>query len=89
MPGTLIQHPSFPSHHIPARQVDVWLPPGYQQSNLAYPVIYMHDGQNLFYDQFSLAGVGWGIDQAMEQGIAEGRIPPAIIVGIWNSTNRN
>lgn len=88
MPGTLIQHTNFPSQHIPSRQIDVWLPPGYQQSDRPYPVIYMHDGQNLFYDQNSLAGIGWGIDEAMEAGIADGSIPPAIIVGIWNSTNR-
>ena len=44
----MIRHESFPSHHIPPRHVDVWLPPGYDQGHRRYPVLYMHDGQNYF-----------------------------------------
>jgi len=40
------------------RDLLVYLPPSYEPSNKRYPVIYMHDGQNLF-DQFtSFAGSG-------------------------------
>jgi predicted alpha/beta superfamily hydrolase len=88
MPGKLITHKIFPSEYVPARHLEVWLPPGYQASEVRYPVIYMHDGQNLFRDDYALSGVGWGIDEAMDKGITVGKLPAAIIVGIWNTDNR-
>jgi predicted alpha/beta superfamily hydrolase len=57
-----------------ARTVRVWLPPGYEQGDERYPVLYLHDGQNL-------AGAdaphgGWAVDQALAA------LPHAIVVGI-------
>lgn len=46
--GRLVQHAAFASKYVAARNVTVWLPPGYDASRERYPVIYMHDGQNLF-----------------------------------------
>ena len=37
----------FPSKYIAARNIDIWLPEGYN-SNEKYAVLYMHDGQMLF-----------------------------------------
>jgi predicted alpha/beta superfamily hydrolase len=64
------------------RNLLVHLPPSYSHSNRRYPVIYMHDGQNLFDAATSYAGE-WHVDDTMLALAAEGR--EAIIVGIPNS----
>jgi predicted alpha/beta superfamily hydrolase len=80
----------FPSDYVAARNVDVWVPPGYEETGTGrFPVIYMHDGQNLFDPQSSFIGVDWGIDNAMRDIIASGRAPAAIVVGIWNTPQRS
>ena len=87
--GTLRTLPSMASRHVTARRVDVWLPPGYDTAApRRYPVLYMHDGQNLFDPKTSYGGVDWGVDEAMTRLIAEGEVRPAIVVGIWNSPAR-
>ncbi|MGH7965825.1 MAG: alpha/beta hydrolase-fold protein [Candidatus Binatia bacterium] len=49
MLGELRHHPGFASRYVASRNVDVWLPPRYQEAaNRSFPVVYMHDGQNLF-----------------------------------------
>ncbi len=60
------------------RRVWIYLPPDYEKSGKKYPVIYMHDGQNLF-DEFTSGYGEWGIDEIMD------KMPDAsesIIVGI-------
>jgi len=82
----LEKHPEFPSANVPPRQVDVWLPPEYDADNARrWPVIYMHDGQNLFEAETSFGGVPWSIDESMNRLISTGRTRGAIIVGIWNT----
>ena len=74
------------STYVAARQVDVWLPESYQRtSSERFPVIYMHDGQNLFLDEISFIGVSWGMDEAMVRVERETGGKTAIIVGIWNT----
>ncbi len=78
-----------PSRDIAARDVDVWLPPGYgNDPDKRYPVLYMHDGQNLFDPALSYTGVDWDIDGAMTRLIEAGEIREAIVVGVWNSPLR-
>jgi hypothetical protein len=48
------------------RDIQVYLPPSYKASGRHYPVIYMHDGQNLFDPELSFAGE-WGVDETMER----------------------
>jgi len=84
--GRLERHPDFPSGNVPAREVDVWLPPGYDAGpGGRYPVIYVTDGQNLFLPSTSYAGTAWEVDKALEGMIAAGRTKGAIVVGIWNT----
>ncbi|HMV91198.1 MAG TPA: alpha/beta hydrolase-fold protein, partial [Cyclobacteriaceae bacterium] len=45
--GTIKRVDSFASKYVAARTIAVWLPEGYD-STKRYPVLYMHDGQNLF-----------------------------------------
>ena len=52
------------------RQVRLYLPPDYEQSDQAYPVVYMHDGQNIFDDATSYAGE-WGVDETLNQLAAQ------------------
>jgi predicted alpha/beta superfamily hydrolase len=62
------------------RRVWVYLPPGYNENTVArYPVVYMHDGQNLF-DRNAAFGC-WFADEALDRGAADGSIREAIIVG--------
>lgn len=63
-----------------SRKVWVYLPPGYAENTLArYPVVYMHDGQNLF-DRTAPFGC-WLADEALDHGAADGSIREAIVVG--------
>ena len=48
-----------------ARRVWIYLPPGYSSSQKQYPVLYMHDGQNVFDDSTSFAGE-WGVDEILD-----------------------
>ncbi|MEO6445971.1 MAG: alpha/beta hydrolase-fold protein [Gemmatimonadaceae bacterium] len=63
------------------RDILVYLPASYGKTDRAYPVLYMHDGQNLFDPTTSFAGE-WGVDQAMARAPRKGR--RAIVVGIPN-----
>ncbi len=69
------------SHGLDARAVLVYLPPSYQRGDARYPVLYMHDGQNLFDAATSYSGE-WGVDDTAEQLAARGL--EAIIVGVPN-----
>lgn len=64
------------------RRLLVYLPPSYTQSEKRYPVLYMHDGQNLFDVGVSYSGE-WQVDETMEMLSMEGI--EAIVVGIANA----
>jgi hypothetical protein len=50
----------------PTRHVEIWLPPGYDSAaTTRYPVLYMHDGQNLFDPRIANTGIDWGVDEAV------------------------
>jgi predicted alpha/beta superfamily hydrolase len=87
--GTIERYASMPSRFVEARHVDVWLPPGYgKDPQRRYPVVYMHDGQNLFDPATSYGNVDWAVDEVMTRLVEAGEIRPAIIVGIWNTAKR-
>ena len=68
------------------RDVLVWLPPGYEQdASRRFPVLYLHDGQNVFDTSTSFAGVEWGVDETADRLVHEGRIAPPIVVAINHS----
>ena len=67
------------------RRVWVYLPPSYNNSTQKYPVLYMHDGQNVFDDATSFAGE-WGVDEAMDTlGL---KTKECIVVGIDNGGDK-
>lgn len=83
--GTLHCHADFPSRFVAPRHVEVWLPPGYATSGARYPVLYMHDGQNLFDPATATNGVTWGVAEALTALCQSGQARPALIVGIAHS----
>jgi len=64
------------------RVVRIYLPPGYESSQKRYPVIYMHDGQNLFDAATGYAGE-WEVDETLNR-LATSRGLELIVVGIDN-----
>lgn len=67
------------------RRIWIYLPPGYSMSKKKYPVIYMHDGQNLFDDKTAFAGE-WGVDEALDTlGLL---VKESIIVAIDNGGDK-
>jgi len=86
-PGTIDHYEMMESSFIRARNVDVWLPEQYGQTD-SLAVLYMHDGQNLFNPESSYAGISWEVDVTLDKLIAEELIAPCLVVGIWNTPDR-
>ncbi|MEX5748655.1 alpha/beta hydrolase [Massilia sp. X63] len=68
------------------RQLRLYLPPGYATSGKRYPVLYMHDGQNLFDDATAYAGE-WKVDETLDALAGEGKLE-LIVVGIDNGGDK-
>ena len=85
--GQLRRHEAFDSEFLEHdRDVLVWLPPGYDDGNGRYPVLYMHDGQNLFEpDTAFQKGEHWRLGETAAKLIDSGDIEPLVIVGIYNT----
>lgn len=63
--------------------VTVWLPPGYDRSpGKRYPVVYMHDGQNVFFPKRSNFNKVWAADKAALRLIRARKVAPFIIVAV-------
>lgn len=88
--GRLVYWTDVPSAFLgPTRHVEIWLPPGYDDApSVRYPVLYMHDGQNLFDPRIANTGVDWGVDEAVVRLANGGVIPPIIVVGVWSTAER-
>jgi predicted alpha/beta superfamily hydrolase len=85
--GNIKRHRAFPSKVLGNRRdVLVYLPPGYRRfSRKDYPVLYLHDGQNVFDAATAFAGVEWGVDETAERLIQKKLIEPLIIVAVANT----
>jgi predicted alpha/beta superfamily hydrolase len=82
----LKQHERFRSRFLRnQRDIIVYLPAGYDdQSSRRFPILYMHDGQNLFDRATAFGGVDWNVHGAADRLIEGGSIQPLVIVGIYN-----
>lgn len=86
--GEFRTHAKFHSKFLPTdRDVLVSLPPDYDRDkNKRFPVLYMHDGQNLFDGATSfIPGQEWRVDETAQALISSGAIEPLIIVGVYNT----
>ncbi|MFA6074464.1 MAG: alpha/beta hydrolase-fold protein [Negativicutes bacterium] len=70
------------------RKIWIYLPRNYDESKIDYPVLYMHDGQNLFAPETSFCGE-WSVDDTLEALSRENCDRGIIVVGIESGTFRN
>jgi predicted alpha/beta superfamily hydrolase len=87
--GTVRYLRDVTSRHLPRkRDIIVWLPPDYDANpKRRYPVLYMHDGQNLMDAATSFSGE-WRVDETAQQLVRAGEVEPLIIVGVYNTEDR-
>ena len=81
--GKIEQIENFKSKFITSRNIDVWLPEGYDESK-KYAVLYMHDGQMLFDAENSWNKQAWEIDDAASKFFNSNAIKEFVVVGIYN-----
>jgi predicted alpha/beta superfamily hydrolase len=84
--GDVRTHESFHSRYLEHdRTVIVYVPPGYDPKQATrYPVLYLHDGQNVF-DEATSFGDEWHVDETAQALIVAGKIEPLIVVGVYNT----
>ncbi|GAB2477426.1 phosphonate ABC transporter ATP-binding protein [Hymenobacter qilianensis] len=63
------------------RRVWVYLPNDYATSRRRYPVLYLHDGQNVF-DEFTGFSGEWGVDETLRQLQLAGQDTGCIVVAV-------
>ncbi|CAA9310024.1 MAG: hypothetical protein AVDCRST_MAG68-1275 [uncultured Gemmatimonadetes bacterium] len=81
--GVAVMDTAFPVPQLGrTRRVWIYLPPDYAATDRRYPVLYMHDGQNLFDAATAFSGE-WGVDEALDSLHAAGD-PGVIVVGVDN-----
>ena len=67
----------------------IWLPPSYgSDPDKRYPVLYMHDGQNLFDRRLTNFDKEWGVDEAIAGMAARGDLREWIVVGLRSPRDR-
>lgn len=86
--GKVITHKKMEYPKLLPRDVHVWLPPGYDEEDARYPVLYMHDGQNVFDPATSTMGYDWRADDLADSLIRAGVMKKIIIVAINNTSHR-
>jgi predicted alpha/beta superfamily hydrolase len=86
-PGQLRKYDNFRSKFLRnQRDIVVYVPPNYdQQPERRYPVLYMHDGQNLFDAATAFNGQDWHVAQTADYAISAGLVEPLIVVGLYNT----
>jgi predicted alpha/beta superfamily hydrolase len=85
--GNIQEHRRFRSKIFNNRRdVLVYLPLGYRRfSGRRYPVLYLHDGQNVFDAATAFSHVEWSVDETAQRLIRQKLIEPLIIVAVANT----
>ncbi len=88
--GDVRIHSGFSSQALGNRRdVRIYLPPGYEDNpDKHYPVLYVHDGQNVFDSRTAAFGTEWGLDETAQHLIQSGKLPELIIVAADNTPDR-
>ncbi len=87
--GRVVAWPALDGGEAGRMSVWVWLPPGYDKhARKRYPVLYMHDGQNLFDRGLTKFDQEWGIDEAIPRLAARGDLREWIVVGVQSPQSR-
>ena len=82
--GKLIRFDNFKSKYVNPRNIDIYLPAGYEAGK-KHAVIYMHDGQMLFDSTTTWNKQEWHVDEVVTKLISEGKIRDCIVVAIFNN----
>ena len=88
--GSIVKVNNFWSPQLGnSRTIAIYLPPSYNENRLKrYPVLYMHDGQNLFDAATSSFGTEWRVDETINSLVPSGQMDEVIVVGVYNTANR-
>jgi predicted alpha/beta superfamily hydrolase len=82
--GRFVEYQNVSAAGLPEQRLSIWLPPGYDApGSRRFPVLYMHDGHNLFDVTKSNFNKIWAADKAMLAAVQSGTVEPHIIIGIW------
>jgi hypothetical protein len=82
--GKLIRVENFQSKYVNPRNIDIYLPAGYE-AGTKHAVIYMHDGQMLFDSTTTWNKQEWHVDEVVTKLISEKKIKDCIVVAIFNN----
>jgi predicted alpha/beta superfamily hydrolase len=71
------------------RTIWAYLPASYAENTDAhYPVLYMHDGQNLFDPALAFGGNDWKVENTLDAADEDGSIEELIVIGVENTAQR-
>lgn len=70
------------------RDILVYLPKDYDETDKRYNVIYFHDGMECFFKEWSLSGESWEVNRVIDKLVEEKKIEETIIVAIPNNYDR-
>jgi predicted alpha/beta superfamily hydrolase len=91
--GRLLKEEAVPTRFLEGgRVIRIYLPPSYdREPRRRFPVLYLHDGQNVFSSAGPHSCFGWGswdLDKTVDRLIAEGKMREIIMVAVDNSRHR-
>lgn len=87
--GRIIAWPALDGGTAGPMTVWVWLPPEYESAAAKrFPVLYMHDGQNLFDKALTAYNQEWGMDEAIPRMVRQGDLRSWIVVGVQSPKAR-
>lgn len=89
-PDRMVLLPTFDMPQLKRQRcIRVYLPADYYSSTKRYPVIYMHDGQNVFEPNLCIAGMSWQAGEHLDHMQQQGKTDGIILVAIDNSPLKN
>lgn len=91
--GRVLREETVPTRFLEGgRTIRIYLPPSYdREPRRRFPVLYLHDGQNVFSTAGANSCFGWGsweLDKTADRLIAEGAMQEIIMVAVDNSRYR-
>lgn len=81
--------PEFKPARLLPRPINVYYPMSYFENTLAnYPVLYMHDGQNLFDNDSAFGGQSWLVRDALDDAAWTGLSQEVVVIAVGNTRDR-
>jgi predicted alpha/beta superfamily hydrolase len=77
------------SKYITEKSGNVYLPPSYfSDTTKSYPVLYLMDQQNMFFDSLAYGGTAWKIQRTTDSLSLIGELPELILVGVNHASEK-